>query len=210
MHSKLQTVPPNSLSAQAPISLTQSGDNSTQVAHANTVNTITNFLMPCYSTKSSNGSTECSFDTSHYNLFVIGNEDFNSDYFIVPKNRALTESITDEIKAEYATLSDKAILRIKTFPALFTSENHHYGYTDSEHLAHFGQITDIRIQENGIKIYHQRMFPLPQQRLNEIASNLAIKGAASFNELNRTHWTIKNIHLIEELKNEKIGFFGLI
>jgi hypothetical protein len=61
-------------------------------------------------------------------------------------------------------------------------------------------VTDIRIQENGIKIYFQRFCTIPQRRLNEIAHNLAIKGSYNFNELSRTHWTIKQINLIEELR----------
>jgi len=103
-------------------------------------------------------------------------------------------------KEQFSALSDAAISLIKTFPPLFASENHHYGKTDADHNAIFGLVSGVRIQDNGIKIHFQPLWPIPQQRLNEIAYQLAIQGASSFNELNRTHWAIKRLNLIEELK----------
>jgi hypothetical protein len=41
---------------------------------------------------------------------------------------------------------------------------------------------------------------IPQQRLNEMASSLAILTAYGTNEFNRTHWTIKPVNLVEELR----------
>ena len=136
----------------------------------------------------------------YYNLFVIGDETFCDGHFIVPKDRALTESTSQDVKAQFAALSEDAILQIKTFPSLFTSENHRYGKTDDTHQAYFGLVTDVRIQDNGIKIYFRPLSAIPQQRLNEIAFKLAIQSASSTNELNRTHWAIKKVNLIEELK----------
>ena len=61
-------------------------------------------------------------------------------------------------------------------------------------------MTGVKIQDNGIKIYFRPLWTVPQQKLNEIASKIALQGASSFNELNRTHWAIKKVNLIEELK----------
>jgi hypothetical protein len=150
-------------------------------------------------------NTAITMNTDYYNLFVIGNETFSEGHFIIPKNRALTDSMTPENKAQFSTLSNDAIAQIKTFPSLFASENQNYGKTGDDHYAIFGLVSEVRIQDNGIKI---RMLPLcsvPQQRLNEIAKKLAIEGASSLNELNRTHWAIKRLNLIEELREAGIS-----
>jgi hypothetical protein len=175
-----------------------SGDNVAQIAN-NQGGTI-NFFMPSANGAVYNAATKIS--TEYYNLFVVGEEPFRENFFLISKDRALTtsEGVAAGISEQFASLTPEAQATIKTFPSIFASENHKYGSTDEAHLAHFGVVTDIRIQENGIKIYFQRFCTIPQQRLNEIMFNLAIKGSASFNELNRTHWAIKRLNLIEELR----------
>ena len=145
-------------------------------------------------------NTTFTLNTDYYNLFVIGTETFSDGHFIVPKDRALTESMTPENKAQFSALTDEAIARIRTFPSIFASENHYYGKTDDDHQAIFGIVKEVRIQDNGIKIHFQSLWPIPQQRLNEIIFQLAIGGTTSFNELDRTHWAIKRVNLIEELR----------
>lgn len=145
-------------------------------------------------------NTTFTLNTDYYNLFVIGTETFSDGHFIVPKDRALTESMTPENKAQFSALTDEAIARIRTFPSIFASENHYYGKTDDDHQAIFGIVKEVRIQDNGIKIHFQSLWPIPQQRLNEIIFQLAIDGTTSFNELDRTHWAIKRVNLIEELR----------
>ena len=145
-------------------------------------------------------NTTFTLNTDYYNLFVIGTETFSDGHFIVPKDRALTESMTPENKAQFSALTDEAIARIRTFPSIFASENHYYGKTDDDHQAIFGIVKEVRIQDNGIKIHFQSLWPIQQQRLNEIIFQLAIDGTTSFNELDRTHWAIKRVNLIEELR----------
>ena len=175
-----------------------SGDNVTQIAN-NQGGTI-NFVFASANGALYNATTKIS--SEYYNLFVVGDEPFNEGFFLIDKDRALTvsEGVSADISEQFASLSPEAQAAIKTFPSIFASENHQYGHTDEAQLAVFGVVTDIRIQENGIKIYYQRFCTILQQRLNEIMLKLAIKGSSSFNELNRTHWTIKRINLIEELR----------
>ena len=59
---------------------------------------------------------------------------------------------------------------------------------------------DVKIQDNGIKIYYTVITAIQQQILNEQCSEFGICGARSFNELNRTHWALKQINLIEALQ----------
>lgn len=140
------------------------------------------------------------FNTDFYHLFVILGENFEDNYFLVPKDRALTESTSDELKTKYASLSPEAIEGLKRYPAIFADENHSYGKTDDAQDAYFGFVKDVKIQDNGIKIYYTIITAIPQQILNEQCFELGICGTRSFNELNRTHWALKQINLIEALQ----------
>ena len=205
MSDNLKILPLESLPENATL-FTQTGERSIQVAHANAVNNTVNYIIPLMApTAGGLVSENVSLSMDYYNLFVIGDEAFCDGHFTVPKDRALTESMFEESKSQFSALGDEAVAQIKTFPSLFASENHSYGKTDDNHQAYFGFVTGVRIQDNGIKIHFRPLSPVPQQRLNEISSKLALQGASSFNELNRTHWAIKKINLIEELKTAGIS-----
>ena len=163
------------------------------------------FMSSQFTTANGIKNISVSMNTNYYNLFVIGAETYSDGHFIVPKDRALTESMAAETKSLFSSLSDEAIAQIKTFPSLFASENRGYGKTDEDHQACYGLVMDVRIQDNGIKIHFQPLSPIPQQRLNEMAFQLGIQGMPTFNELNRTHWAIKRVNLIEELRSAGIS-----
>lgn len=205
MDNKIQIRPTSNLSLQEPTSFTQNGNNNAQINYADKVQRIINFILPGDTGDNSNLLTQWVLDPSFYNLFVIGKEDFKGNYFIVPKEHALTESIAADIKFKYATLSSTAISKIRTYPAIFANKNKGLGCTDAEHEAYFGAVCDVKIQENGIKIYHKCLAHLPQQKLNNLACKLGIQKAASCNEFDHTHWTIKNINIIKEFKNADIN-----
>jgi len=189
-----------------PAVFTQTGDKNTQIAHANSVNQVINVFVPGIAQQPGGTMNACvSLNLDCYNLFVIGAEDFQGGHFIVPKDRALTESMADETKKQFSALNADAIAQIRTFPSLFASENHQYGKTDDTHMSYFGLVTDVRIQDNGIKVYFYKLSAIPQQKLNQIAFELALGKAAFFNELNRTHWAIKRVNLIEELRTAGIS-----
>ena len=208
MDNNLQVVTTARLPAhQTPSVIAQIGDKNTQVAHANNVNNFINIIIPTAS-HLNNGfinNYNFSLSTMYYNLFVIGSETFDCGHFIVPTDRAITECISPEISKRFADLNEEAISQIKTFPSLFASENHQYGRTDKSHQAYFGIVTAVNIQDNGIKVYFQIFSSLPQQSLNENAYNFAIRGATALNELNRTHWAIKKVNLLEALKDTGIS-----
>ena len=213
MSNEIQAIPKTELpTIPAQTTYSQTGDKNTQIANANNVNI--NIILPGapQANKSHLLNSGYSLSNEYYNLFVIGNESYegNVGHFIVDAKRALTKSegIAPEITAKFAHLDFEAIEQIKTFPTLFMSENHQYGRTDDEHEAYFGLVTDVKVQENGIKVHFQKISSVPQQKLNEIASNLAIKGSSSLNELNRTHWAIKRIDLLHELSAAGLKVFG--
>lgn len=72
--------------------ITVSGGNNNFVAHADTVeNNITVMLNDPRSRRGENRA-RITFNTDFYHLFVILGEKFEDNYFLVPKDRALTES----------------------------------------------------------------------------------------------------------------------
>lgn len=210
MSKDLQVVGDGGISPAPTPSFNQNGDNNIQIGYVEKYenNAPTVILVPnSHSRTRSNGIQNLKFNYDFYNLFVIGAEAYQDPSFIVPKDRALTENTAQDIKDMCDSLSPEAIEIIKTFPAIFASENHGYARTTEDHVAYYGYVLDVVPQDNGIKIYYHWLEEIKQQSLNLIAHNLGIPHAKSFNELNRTHWAIKRINLIEELERDGISVF---
>lgn len=173
---RLATIFPQPGRPQQPIqaNLNQYGNDSTQIAYVQHYDATTNQTVlimqgaqPAGGTVVGQGVT---FNYDCFNFFVLGTEQYDGPTFIVPKNRALTESTSDEMKARCAALTPEAIEIVKTFPALFCSENHNFTKTDPDHMAYYGYVTDIKVQDNGIKIYFTKLNALPQQVLIDLAA----------------------------------------
>jgi hypothetical protein len=175
-----------------------------QIANHGTINL---FLDGHNGTASTVGAA---FNTDYYNLFVVKEELFEAADFFISKERAITvpEGSASDVCTEFSSLTPEAITKIKTFPSLFASENHSRRSTDPNHYALFGLVTDIKVQEKGYKIHFQRFCSVPQQALNDNAFKLGIYEMDTYNELNRAHWAIKPVNLINVLK--KIGISVLV
>lgn len=213
MDNKLQTSEPQFLQpGTAPTTVNLPGDNNTLIAHADQV---TNEYRPLYVFNNQpygniTAGTVQEFNPDYYNLIVVGDGELDGrGHFLVDKRRAITESTSQELKDAYASLTPEAISKIKTFPAIIATENHSYGKTDDQHQAIYGIITDVKVQDNGIKVYYQILNWIPQQRLNDLATQLGLGSAASFNELNRMHWAIKRINMVEALREAGIRVFSI-
>ena len=75
-------------------------------------------------------------------------------------------------------------------------------------MAQYGFITKIQQLHNGdLKIYFQSltMCPIPQDLLSSMVTELDLQGNDTFNEFDRTHWSIKNVNIVEELKLKGIS-----
>ena len=122
----------------------------------------------------------------------------------MPKDRSLRSN--SDIVKKFADLTSEVIEQIKTFPSLFMYENTEYGgRTSPDQKAYFGFVTDLRVQENGlIKVRFRRDADINQQQINDIAHLLDIHEGSGIMELNQTHWTIKNVDLIEELTEAEL------
>lgn len=211
MDKELQVVP-QQLPRQAqptPVSLTQTGNDNTQIAYVARYEQNVAIFPSAQQTAMPVIGQGVTFNYDCFNFFVLGGEQYEGAYFIVPKDRALTESTSQEMKDLCASLSPEAIAIIKTFPAIFCSENRHYSKTAPDHMAFYGYVTDIKVQDNGIKVYFTKLNQLPQQVLIDLSYELSIAGAKSYTELSRTHWAIKRINLVEVLENAGYRVFKL-
>lgn len=139
-------------------------------------------------------------DREYYNIFVIGGEEFDKPHFKVPRDRSLTEFMSEETKNIFDSLSPENLARLKTMPSLFMAENLHYGKANEDQTVIYGFVSDIKIYENDVKIYYcGYKLDIPQQCMNDHLEDLQLVGNNKFNELNRTHWSVKRCDLIQEL-----------
>ncbi len=145
---------------------------------------------------------EIEVDFSCYNLFVITDEQFKGKYFVIPKNKAISESTPADLM-ELAALTPDKIAIVKKYPAIFANQNRSFAKTDDSHRAYFGIIRDIQIKEEGIWIYFHKMRKVKQQVFNEYAADFGIEGTEFKNELDSTHWSIKRVNVLKTL--EKAG-----
>lgn len=195
----------------------QIGDRNTQVAHADHV-TINNHIyqnnpnaaivnnLSSHNESTPNAISEVvlnseptqTIERDYYNLVVTTDEISNGKTTIL-RNRSL-KTDTDIVR-QLSDFSAAARARLMKFPSLIMNENTEYaGRTDAEQKAYYGFIIDIKVHENGkVMIKFNCKAMIPQQAINKIIDHLDIFGGMAIMELNNTHWTVKNVDLIEEL-----------
>lgn len=176
--------------ASAPVFSAHAEDAGIAVGYADSFASTVNIILA--------DGTKNTSSSEYFNL-IIGYDPFEKDYIIVDNARALTEYISDEVKGEFSGWTVDAIEKIKKLPTIISMER---DGTD-EQQAVFAFIKDIKVQDNGIKVYFQRYFPIPFAFLKENLSELAM----NLFELTRTHWTIKKIDLLEVMHDAGI-FWG--
>lgn len=188
--------------SQPPVGATfnQHGANGVQIAHANTVNAPI-IVVPPTQTRTvarSHAGGQQQLSTDAYHLFVTYQEEgIENGVLRMEPERALTEYTNPELKARFTSLDATAIKTLKTYPAVFTTESRDYGHTDEDHMACWGLVTDIQVQDGGIRIAFQKICDFPLQRLNENTQAFGLSSRSRFNELNRTHWALKRVNLLQ-------------
>lgn len=191
----------------------QNGEKNVHIDKAESVTQNITLNFP-YMQRLANGTmqpTSRVINPEYYNLFVIGDETFEHDHFLVPADRALSRYWTsEEIREQYGTLSEEAIEAIKTFPALFMPEAMwQRARADASQQVFFGFVDGVRKQDNGIKIRCQLLWPIPMQQISNIGFELGMLNMTKgISEMNHTHWAIKHINLKEELTDAHISLLG--
>lgn len=147
-----------------------------------------------------------SFSKDYYQLIVTGYDIFSSNSIVVSSERALTEgTIPQELLQTHSTLTDNAIERMLTLPAVICNENTQFrGITDPNQKAIYAYVKKIKKVEKEIKLYFQPIYFFAQQVLNDYAIDFGINVSCVLTELNRSHWCIKRVNLFEAFQDAHI------
>jgi hypothetical protein len=155
---------------------------------------------------SGNGKVTCirTINPEYCNIFVT-KYNFSDNFlsFNLDKKRALTEDcVTGNLFLNY--LNTNILKDIKKFPSLFITENGKYRRCKNPaQNCYFGLVTDIIDCQNKISVnFHKYLeCPIPQQQLNEKLRNLWEEINPKYDILDRTHWIIRKIDILEKLRN---------
>lgn len=120
-----------------------------------------------------------------FNLLISHSpESWDSSPYQCDRSRAVVEYTADEISERYKFFDENAINELKSFPALFVTENE---TTQSR----IGYITDIRLRGNSVVISFIFDPILPALPIGAIEAMRLDIDLGRW-ELSRTHWAIKD------------------
>ena len=140
----------------------------------------------------------------YYNLFVIGSEAFSLDgTFQIQKELALQDT-EGSIFAELTSLGTAELEKIRSYPTIVATPNRCYGKAEVFHIASYGFINAIRVNDTTIQFGFTKMHEVPQQLLIDRAACFGIGKASSFCELDRIHWAVKRLNVVDALRNNEI------
>lgn len=127
-----------------------------------------------------------------FNLLISSNPaSWDDCSYELDRSRAAIEYTANEISERYKFFDEKAIEELKSFPALFVTEN-------EQTVSRIGYITDIRLRRSTIVIDFEFDPILPSLRIGSIEDLKADIDLGQW-ELSRTHWAIKDEPLFEIL-----------
>jgi len=128
-----------------------------------------------------------------YSLIVTAKEGtWDGKRYVLPQGR-FAEYTDDSLKARYRILDDQAIAELMSLPTLFAYEE------PKDIPARVGRVTRITSRGGQVKLDFELLKEvpaIPAAQLAEMAFDLDIDGW----EMNRTHWAIKDVGLIELLE----------
>lgn len=200
-----QIVPAKPSSPPNALVLNQLGSNGVQIAHAGTVNAPIHIMLPTPVGTAGTPAIQVALSRDYYQLIVTPDFDPNARSVPMEPQRALTESMCPTNREQLKKLDIDAIEMLKTYPAIIMNENDDFGRASEEQVAYFAAVTNIRNCVRGIKIEYAPLTAIPQQRINELLEELDLCGNDKFNELNRTHWAVKNVDLVHDLAQAGIS-----
>lgn len=111
-------------------------------------------------------------------------ESWESSQYECDRSRAVVEYTVDEVSERYKFFDENAINELKSFPALFVTENE---ATQSR----IGYITDIRLRSNSVVINFEFDPILPVLPIGSIEAMRVDIDLGRW-ELSRTHWAVKD------------------
>ena len=128
-----------------------------------------------------------------FNLLVSGDvNSWEGRPFIIEIDRCVREYTDKEIVERYSELRDDQIEQVQRFPCIFAYEQ------ERQKDPKFGLIKNVAIKKERVKIEYDIIEIegfLNWEDLSNMAFDLDISGW----EMNRTHWSIKDVNLPKEL-----------
>lgn len=136
-----------------------------------------------------------------FNFLVSGNEEaWNGEPYAYERSRVF-EYTEDAIVARFNDLREDQLDRLRSLPSVFA-------YESSRRMdARVGHITAIRLRNREVLVsyrFDENVAPIPHQMLLDRKRTLDIGDW----ELNRTHWAVKDVDLIEFLKAQGLAAAG--
>ena len=168
-------------------------ENGVQVAHADSFSPVINIYVQ------GDTSATADFSSNYYNL-LIGFNPSAEKHVAVDRKRALTEYMAPEVSEKFCGWSDEAIEKIKKLPAIIIEERDKNAIDEQQGVV--ATIKKIQLRQADIIITFQSIAPITMRFMQD---NMIDLGLEHEWELNRTHWAIKNINLMEVLADAQIG-----
>ena len=145
-------------------------------------------------------------DYGYYNLFVTADPEFrlkpneqSGTVLIRCEKNLQLKHTSPNIREQILPLCSKTKVRVRSFPSIFATESKLIdGYShdiEPEQEAYIGYIQEMKVQDEIIKITFSNLKTVYQTKLLELSDALCLMNKPRFNELEKTHWAIKNIHL---------------
>ena len=143
-------------------------------------------------------------DNRLYNLIVVNVAELSTMSFILPANLVLTKCISAELKRQHANLSERAIELIKSYPSIVLSTNDKPNFEKQK--GYLGYVLSVDKYSSNILIRFNPKFEIKQSLINALSSELNLVCTPEINELDKVHWTIKQVDIVETLENAGVKF----
>lgn len=141
-------------------------------------------------------------DMNYYNLFVLPPDSFINGGFRVQKTDALQDTDGDVVR-QLTTLGKNEQSLIRSYPTIVAMPNEQWGTATPGCTVNYGFITSVQVCDTSILFGFMKLQEIPQSLLIDNAAQLGIGRASAYNEFDRTHWAVKKVNVVEELR--KLG-----
>ncbi len=141
-------------------------------------------------------------DMDYYNLFVLPPEAFINGGFRILKIDALQDT-DGNVARRLTMLGEHELSLIRSYPTIVAMPNVQCGMATPGCTVNYGFITSIQVCDTSILFGFMKLQDIPQSLLIDNATIFGIGRASAYNEFDRTHWAVKKVNVVEELR--KLG-----
>ncbi len=188
----------------APGNTTNIGSVDTMVAHADQVQN--NYIFGGSGLPGTGAATNLGappkMDMNFYNLFVLSPDSFINGGFRVQKTDALQDTDGDVVR-QLTVLGENEQSLIRSYPTIVAMPNEQCGTATPGCTVNYGFITSVQVCDTSILFGFMKLQEIPKSLLIDNATLFGIGRASAYNEFDRTHWAVKKVNVVEELR--KLG-----